>query len=313
MIELEFAHEPVLLRETIDALKLVPNGYYVDCTVGGAGHSLGILSAEPSVRLIGIDQDPDALERAKYRLQRYSQQITLIHDNFRNLKDILVGLQISEVQGVMMDIGVSSPQLDHGERGFSYHQAARLDMRMDPANPLDAWTIVNTYSEEELTKIISQYGEERWASRISQFIVKKRAEEPIDTTTDLVDVIKAAVPAGARQGGPHPARRTFQALRIAVNDELGALKDALEQAVDVLKPGGRLAVITFHSLEDRIVKSYFQDLLGRCICPPSLPVCGCGQKAIVRLVNRKPIMASHSELEKNPRARSAKLRVVEKL
>ena len=185
---MEFAHEPVLLKETIEALNLVPNGYYVDCTVGGAGHSLGILSAEPSVRLIGIDQDPEALERAKYRLQRYSQQIRLIHDNFRNLKDILADLQIPS-SGVLMDIGVSSPQLDDGERGFSYHQAARLDMRMDPANPLDAWTIVNTYSEEELTRIISQYGEERWASRISQFIVKKRVEAPLVTTEDLVDVI----------------------------------------------------------------------------------------------------------------------------
>lgn len=313
MIKLEFAHEPVLLRETIEALNLVPNGCYVDCTLGGAGHSLGILSAEPSIRLIGIDQDPEALERAKYRLQRYGEQIILVHDNFRNLKEILTGLQISRVDGILMDIGVSSPQLDQGERGFSYHKEARLDMRMNPQNPLDAWTVVNTYSKEELTRIISQYGEENWAARISQFIVEKRAVEPINTTQDLVDVIKDAIPIGARQGGPHPARRTFQALRIAVNDELGALQDALEQAVDVLEPAGRLAVISFHSLEDRIVKSYFHDLLGKCICPPSLPVCGCGQKAIVRLVNRKPITASHAELEKNPRARSAKLRVVEKL
>lgn len=212
-----------------------------------------------------------------------------------------------------MDIGVSSPQLDDAERGFSYHQEARLDMRMDQAASLDAWTIVNTYDQTELTKIISEYGEERWALRIAEFIVAERAKGSLDTTADLVEVIKKAIPAGARAGGPHPARRTFQALRIAVNDELGALKLALEQAVEVLKPQGRLAVITFHSLEDRIVKEYFQSLLGHCTCPPNLPVCVCHNEPVVRLVNRKPIEASTQELESNPRSRSAKLRVVEKL
>lgn len=212
-----------------------------------------------------------------------------------------------------MDIGVSSPQLDDGERGFSYHHEARLDMRMNQADALDAWTIVNTYSGAELEKIIANYGEERWAKRISQFILAEREIRPINSTLDLVDVIKKAIPAGARSGGPHPARRTFQALRIAVNDELGALKSALKQSIEVLAPGGRLAVITFHSLEDRIVKNYFQELLGQCTCPPDFPVCVCDAKPQIKLVSRKPIVASAQELEVNSRARSAKLRAVEKL
>lgn len=313
MVALQFGHEPVLFQETIQALKPKPGGTYVDCTLGVAGHSLGLLSVEPTIQLIGIDQDQEALERAKYRLTSYHQQVTLVRDNFRNLQAILTRLGVDHVDGILMDIGVSSPQLDDAERGFSYHQEARLDMRMDQASPLDAWTLVNTYSEVELTQIIADYGEERWAKRIGQFIVSERAKAPIDTTADLVTVIKKAIPAGVREGGPHPARRTFQALRIAVNDELGALKAALSQAVGVLKPGGRLAVITFHSLEDRIVKDYFQELLGHCTCPPNLPICVCGQKAVVRNISRKPIVASKRELEFNPRARSAKLRVVERI
>lgn len=309
---MHFAHEPVLLKETIESLNLRPGEVYVDCTLGVAGHSLGMLAAEPTIRLVGIDQDAEALDRATYRLTAYSRQVTLVRGNFRNLRSILKNLEITSVAGVLMDIGVSSPQLDDGERGFSYHQEARLDMRMDQDSDLDAWTIVNTYGPEELTKIISTYGEERWAARIAKFIVQERGQSPINSTLDLVTVIKKAIPAGARAKGPHPARRTFQALRIAVNDELGALKLALEQAVELLKPGGRLAVITFHSLEDRIVKEYFQDLLGRCTCPPNLPVCICNKEPIVRLVNRKPIEASPEELETNPRSRSAKLRVVEK-
>ncbi len=310
---MHFAHEPVLLQETIEALDLKSGGIYVDCTLGAAGHSLGMLTTNPDIRLIGIDQDGEALERAKYRLTAYAPQVTLIRDNFRNLRSILQHMDISEVAGILMDIGVSSPQLDDGERGFSYHQDARLDMRMDQDSALDAWSIVNTYDEKELAKIILDYGEERWASRIAQFIAAERSREPIETTGDLVAVIKKAIPAGARAKGPHPARRTFQALRIAVNDELGALKQALEQAVDSLVPGGRLAVITFHSLEDRIVKEYFQTLLGQCTCPPNLPICICKNEPIVRLINRKPIEASQGELESNPRSRSAKLRVVEKL
>jgi 16S rRNA (cytosine1402-N4)-methyltransferase len=220
---------------------------------------------------------------------------------------------ITEVAGVLIDLGVSSLQLDEGERGFSYHQDARLDMRMDQDSKLDAWTIVNTFSEDELTRIISEYGEERWAARISRFIVAERRVRPIETTGDLVAVIKKAVPAGARADGPHPARRTFQALRIAVNDELGALREVLGQAVELLKPQGRLAVITFHSLEDRIVKDYFQELLGKCTCPPGFPICVCGNRPVAELVYRKPVVPSPREVEKNPRSRSAKLRVVEKL
>jgi len=310
---MQFGHEPVLLQETIDSLALKPGEVYVDCTVGAAGHSLGMLATEPAIKLIGIDQDAAALERAQYRLATFARQVTLIKGNFRHLESLLLEQGVTEVAGVLVDLGVSSPQLDEGERGFSYHQDARLDMRMDQSSELDAWTIVNTYSEGELARIISQYGEEKWAARISKFIVAERDERPIETTGDLVDVIKKAVPAGARAKGPHPARRTFQALRIAVNDELGALREVLRQAVAVLKPKGRLAVITFHSLEDRIVKDYFQELLGKCTCPPVLPVCVCDRQPVVELVNRKPIVPSPREVQNNPRSRSAKLRVVEKI
>ena len=285
----------------------------MDCTLGAAGHSTAILAAEPTVRLIGIDQDPQALERASLRLAAYTGQVTLVQDNFRNLERILDGLGIGKVDGVLMDIGVSSPQLDDADRGFSYQQDAPLDMRMDPNQPIDAKTIVNTYSAEELTKIIKMYGEERWASRISDFIVRERKRAPLETTGELVDLIKRAIPAKARATGPHPARRTFQALRIAVNDELNALQQGLEQAVEVLAAQGRLAVITFHSLEDRIVKNFFQEMLGKCICPPDFPVCVCGRTPQGRLVTRGPLLPSQEELEDNPRSRSAKLRVLEKL
>ncbi|HHW73191.1 MAG TPA: 16S rRNA (cytosine(1402)-N(4))-methyltransferase RsmH [Firmicutes bacterium] len=310
---MQFGHEPVLLQETIDALALKPGEVYVDCTVGTAGHSLGMLATEPTIKLIGIDQDEAALERAKYRLATFVRQVTLVKGNFRHLRSLLEEQGITEVAGVLIDLGVSSLQLDEGERGFSYHQDARLDMRMDQDSKLDAWTIVNTFSEDELTRIISEYGEERWAARISRFIVAERRVRPIETTGDLVAVIKKAVPAGARADGPHPARRTFQALRIAVNDELGALREVLGQAVELLKPQGRLAVITFHSLEDRIVKDYFQELLGKCTCPPGFPICVCGNRPVAELVYRKPVVPSPREVEKNPRSRSAKLRVVEKL
>jgi 16S rRNA (cytosine1402-N4)-methyltransferase len=310
---MKFSHQPVLLRETIEHLNLKPNGIYVDCTLGAAGHSTAILAAEPTVRLIGIDQDPQALERASLRLAAYTGQVTLVQDNFRNLERILDGLGIGKVDGVLMDIGVSSPQLDDADRGFSYQQDAPLDMRMDPNQPIDAKTIVNTYSAEELTKIIKMYGEERWASRISDFIVRERKRAPLETTGELADLIKRAIPAKARATGPHPARRTFQALRIAVNDELNALQQGLEQAVEVLAAQGRLAVITFHSLEDRIVKNFFQEMLGKCICPPDFPVCVCGRTPQGRLVTRGPLLPSQEELEDNPRSRSAKLRVLEKL
>ncbi|HHY15956.1 MAG TPA: 16S rRNA (cytosine(1402)-N(4))-methyltransferase RsmH [Firmicutes bacterium] len=310
---MKFSHQPVLLQETIEKLNLKPHALYVDCTLGAAGHSMGMLAIEPTIRLIGIDQDPQALERAQYRLAAYARQVTLVRDNFRNLRDILSGLHIGAVDGILMDIGVSSPQLDSAERGFSYQQDAPLDMRMDPGQRLQAETIVNTYSEQQLAEIIRDYGEERWAGRISEFIVSERKKAPLETTGQLVSVIKKAIPAAARAVGPHPARRTFQALRIAVNDELGALQEGLQQAVEMLAPEGRLAVITFHSLEDRIVKNYFQELLGRCTCPPNLPICVCGQKPTARLVNTKPILPSKGEVESNARARSAKLRVIEKL
>ena len=310
---MQFAHQPVLLKECIRALNLRPYGYYVDCTLGGAGHSLGILATEPTINLIGIDQDPAAIARASHRLVNFGKQVTLVQENFRHLKKILADLKISKVNGILLDIGVSSFQLDKAERGFSYQHKARLDMRMDPRNPLDAWTVVNTYNQEELARILLEYGEEKWAARISKFIVHQRAGASIDTTEDLVTVIKKAVPIGARTGGPHPARRTFQAIRIAVNDELGALREVLEQAVQVLDSQGRLLVISFHSLEDRLVKKYFQELEGKCICPPGLPVCSCGQEAVARTLTSKPIVASAEERERNPRSRSAKLRVAEKL
>ncbi len=310
---MNFAHEPVLLQESIEALNLKPNGVYVDCTLGGAGHSLAILATEPTISLIGIDQDPAALERAQHRLQHHKERVTLVHGNFRDIAQILAERGVEKVDGILMDIGVSSPQLDEGERGFSYHYDAPLDMRMNPANPVDARDLVNTLPEHELAQIIFEYGEERWAKRIAQFIVEHRAKEPIETTGQLVQVIKNAVPARARQKGPHPARRTFQALRIAVNDELGALRSALEQSIDLLKVGGRIAVITFHSLEDRIVKEFFNSCLGRCTCPPDLPVCVCNPKTTLKLVNSKPIVPSPAELAKNPRARSAKLRAAERV
>ncbi|NLM39173.1 MAG: 16S rRNA (cytosine(1402)-N(4))-methyltransferase RsmH [Firmicutes bacterium] len=310
---MNFAHEPVLLQESVQALNLKPNGTYVDCTLGGAGHSLAILATDPTVRLIGIDQDPAALERAQHRLQHHKERVTLVHGNFRDITQILKELDIEKVDGILMDIGVSSPQLDEGERGFSYHHDAPLDMRMNPENPVSARDLVNGLPEDELARIIYEYGEERWAKRIAQFIAAHREAEPIETTGQLVQVIKNAVPAGARQKGPHPARRTFQALRIAVNDELGALRSALEQSLDLLNIGGRIAVITFHSLEDRIVKEFFNSCLGRCICPPELPVCVCNPTTTLKLVNSKPIVPSAAELAKNPRARSAKLRAAERV
>lgn len=309
-----FQHEPVLSAEVIAGLSLKPDGVYVDCTLGGAGHSYQILQAAPTATLIGIDQDPSALAAAKQRLADYQAQVKYVHNNFRNLDTILHELAISEVDGILMDIGVSSWQLDAGERGFSYQQDAELDMRMDPNNPISAQELVNTLSGAELTKIIGEYGEERWAKRIAEFIVAARKEKPIRTTGELVSIIKAAIPKKVRESGPHPARRTFQGLRIAVNDELQALEDALDKAVQVLKPGGRLCVITFHSLEDRITKNFFRKMSGaECSCPPGLPICVCDNQAQVKVITGKPIVPSALELSNNPRARSAKLRICERL
>lgn len=310
---MEFQHEPVLLNEVISRMDLQPAGVYVDCTLGGAGHSLAMLQAQPSIHLIGIDQDPQALEVAKQRLAGYAAQVTLIHSNYRYIAQVLRNLSIEQVDGVLMDIGVSSPQLDQAERGFSYQHDAPLDMRMNPDATLTAQVLVNTLSETELAKIIWDYGEERWAKRIANFIVAKRQSGSIERTGDLVEIIKAAIPAQARRGGPHPAKRTFQALRIQVNEELDVLTEGLSQAVTVLRPTGRLCVITFHSLEDRIVKATFRELAKGCICPPDFPICVCGKQPLVKLITGKPEVAQEAELVRNPRARSAKLRVCERL
>jgi len=309
----DFHHVSVLLREAVANLVTDPQGIYVDCTLGGAGHSQAILERlEPGGRLIAFDQDPAAIANAQALLGD-NPQTTLIHANFARLAENLSKLGAGPVKGILFDLGVSSPQLDQAERGFSYLHDAPLDMRMDPNNPLTARTIVNDWSEQELARVIWEYGEENWARRIAELIVRERQSRLIETTGQLVALIKEAIPAPARRTGPHPAKRTFQALRIVVNDELGALGHALDQAIDCLDVGGRVAAITFHSLEDRMVKEKMQSWLGRCICPPGLPVCRCGAQAVARLITRKPLVPSPWEIEHNPRARSAKLRVAEKI
>ena len=308
---MEYHHIPVLLHETLELLEPEPGGTYVDGTLGGGGHSEEILKIiHPAGRLIGIDRDPAACKAASERLEAWSESFTPVHGNYVDIKDILAKFNITAVNGVLLDLGVSSHQLDSPERGFSYHEDVRLDMRMDTTQEFSAYELVNQASQEELTRIIWDYGEERWAKRIAAFIVKHR---PLETTGQLVEVIKKAIPAAARRGGPHPARRTFQALRIAVNQELSLLEQALRNAVDVLKPGGRLCVITFHSLEDRIVKNTFRSLKDPCICPPEAPVCTCGRTPVVKIITRKPVVPSQEELDSNARARSAKLRACEKL
>ena len=309
--EESFHHLPVLLDEVLEGLRPFTGGRYVDCTVGGGGHSRAILEAsEPAGRLLGLDQDPAALEAAGKALAPFGSRVTLKKANFRRLLEAAREAGFDQADGVLFDIGVSSPQLDEGERGFSFHQDAPLDMRMDPEGPVTARDLVNGLEAAELTRLLRDYGEERWARRIADFIVRNR---PLETTGQLVEVIKAAIPAAARRTGPHPARRTFQALRIAVNDELGALEEGLGQALDLVRPGGRVAVITFHSLEDRIVKQAMQAWARGCSCPPDLPVCVCGRKPRARLVSRKPLTAGEEELSRNPRSRSAKLRLAEKL
>ena len=310
---MDFHHVSVLLNETLDGLAIRPDGTYVDCTLGGGGHSHAIgerLSTEGMI--VGLDQDVAALEAASKRLEDLSCQVKVIKTNFSNLKQALQEAGIREVDGFVFDLGVSSHQLDTAERGFSYMQDGPLDMRMNQSGALTAETIVNTYSSEELYRIIWDYGEERWAKRIVQFILEAREEEPITSTSELVDIIKRAIPAKARQDGPHPAKRTFQALRIEVNQELQILHDAFVDAVSMLKPKGRIAVITFHSLEDRITKQTFKELAQGCTCPPSLPMCVCHHVPTVKAKN-KAIEPSQREVEENPRARSAKLRVAVKL
>ena len=309
---MEFHHVPVLRDETIEMLAIRPSGTYVDATMGGAGHSFEIVSRLTDGRLIGFDQDAAAISASQKRLSEFGDQVTYINQNFKNVKSALSELGIETIDGALMDLGVSSHQLDEGERGFSYQTDAPLDMRMDRRNSFSAYDVVNGYTEKQLEDIIFQYGEDRWARRIAEFIVKERQAEEIKTTAQLVEIIKKAVPKGARKDGPHPAKRTFQAIRIEVNGELTILRQAISDFVDCLTPGGRLAIITFHSLEDRIVKTAFADMMAGCTCPKEFPVCVCGKTPQGRPVNRKPIVAGEAELLDNPRARSAKLRVFEK-
>jgi 16S rRNA (cytosine1402-N4)-methyltransferase len=310
----EYRHTPVLLAEVTHYLSLRPGSIVVDCTLGGAGHASEIArSIAPDGLLVGIDQDDAALAAAADAL-RLGQQTILLKGNFGDLDTLLADSRIPYVDGFLFDLGVSSPQLDVPERGFSYHGDAPLDMRMDPAaGGITAADVVNSYQESDLARVIREYGEERWASRIAAFVVAARARRPVTTTSQLVDIIKSAVPAAARKDGPHPARRTFQALRIDVNHELDVLDTALEAAVRWLAPGGRVVVISYHSLEDRTVKQAFARLSQTCTCPPDLPVCVCGATPVVRVLTRRAVTPSAEELERNPRSRSAKLRAAEKL
>ena len=309
----EFHHVSVLLDECLEGLNIKPDGTYVDGTLGGAGHSSQIVKRLTTGHHIGIDRDPVALKAAGERLAPFGDKVTLVHSNFCEIKQVLEDLEIEGVDGILLDLGVSSPQLDDGSRGFSYMADAPLDMRMNSEDAMSAYDVVNTWSQDELKRILYDYGEERYAPRIAAAICNRRAEKPIETTLELVDVIRSAMPAQALREKQHPAKRSFQAIRIAVNDELGSVEKVMRDAIPCLNKGGRLAVITFHSLEDRIVKNAMADAAKGCTCPPNFPVCVCGKKPKVKLITRKPIVSGDEELERNPRARSAKLRVCEKL
>ena len=309
----EFHHVSVLLEECIEGLAIKPEGIYVDGTLGGAGHSCRIAAELTTGRHIGIDRDPIALKAAGERLKPYADRVTLVHSNFCEIAKVLDDLDIEGVDGILLDLGVSSPQLDDGARGFSYMVDAPLDMRMNNEDSLSADTVVNTWSYEELKRILYDYGEERYAPKIAAAICARREEKPIRTTLELVDIIRSAMPAAALREKQHPAKRSFQAIRIAVNDELGSVEKVMEDAIPRLNKGGRLAVITFHSLEDRIVKNAMANAAKGCTCPPNFPVCVCGKKPQVKIITRKPIVSGEEELERNPRARSAKLRICEKL
>jgi 16S rRNA (cytosine1402-N4)-methyltransferase len=309
----EFQHRPVLLAETLALLRCRPGSIIVDCTLGGAGHASAIAErVRPGGRLIGFDQDGAAIAAAGAKLAAFGDTVTLVRANFAALTANLAEIGVTAVDGVLFDLGVSSYQLDARERGFTYQQNAPLDMRMDTRAVVSAREIVNELPEAELSRIIAEYGEERWAKRIASFIAAARKRGTIATTGQLVEIIKQAIPAAARREGPHPARRTFQALRIAVNDELGVLEKALRQAVEVLRPGGRLCAISFHSLEDRIVKRIYREYASGCTCPPQLPVCVCGKQKTLKIITRRPVIPAAAEQKINPRSRSAKLRAAEK-
>ena len=309
---MEYTHKPVLLKECLDGLGIKPDGIYMDGTLGRAGHSLEIVRRLTTGRLIAIDRDQAALDAAPERLAGYMDKVTLVRGNFGGLTEILACLGVSGVDGMLFDLGVSSPQLDDGSRGFSYLQDAALDMRMDQSAPLTARDVVNGWSREELRRILYEYGEERYAGLIAAAIVREREQALIETTGQLAELIRSAMPAKARREKQHPAKRSFQAIRIAVNDELGEVERLLDSALDALNPGGRLAVISFHSLEDRLVKTAYAQWAKGCTCPPDFPVCVCGKTPKVRLVGKRPIVADEREVNENPRARSAKLRVAEK-
>ena len=310
---MEFKHTSVLFDECMEGLNIRPDGVYVDGTLGGGGHSEGICRRlGKQGMLIGIDRDRDALNAAEKRLSDYTCRKVFVQSNYSDIKDVLAELEIESIDGALLDLGVSSFQLDNPERAFSYMQEAPLDMRMSQDDDFTAYDVVNTYDADELKNVIHKYGEERWASRIADFVVKARKDKPIETTGKLVDIIKAAIPASARRDGPHPAKRTFQAIRIEVNDELGQLERAVDEFCDVLAPGGRLCIITFHSLEDRIVKDIINRRINPCTCPKEFPVCVCGKIGDIKKKSNKPIAPTAAEIERNPRARSAKLRIAEK-
>lgn len=313
MEEAKFSHRSVLLGECIDGLNIDPNGIYVDGTAGGGGHSFEIASRLTGGKLIAIDQDEAAVAAASERLAPLGERATVVRSNFCEIASVCRELEIDAIDGLLLDLGVSSYQLDTPERGFSYSADAPLDMRMDKRKTLSAYEVVNEYSEEKIKKILYEYGEERFSAAIAAAIVRKREKKPIETTAELSDIIKYAMPPAAREGGHHPAKRSFQAIRIEVNSELDVIEPAIRDAVSMLRQGGRIAIITFHSLEDRIVKQTFADLAKGCVCPRELPVCVCGRKPVLKQVNKKPILPSRLELEENPRSRSAKLRVAEKL
>ena len=311
---MEFKHKSVLLNETIESLNVKPDGIYVDGTIGGGGHSYEICKRlGEKGRLIGIDQDADAIEAASLRLKEFKDKISLVHSNYNNIKSVVNDLGINKVDGIVLDLGVSSYQLDNPERGFTYREDVPLDMRMDRESSMTARDIVNDYSEMELFRAIKDYGEEQFAKNIAKHIVKARSEKPIETTGELNEIIKAAIPAKMREHGGHPSKKTYQAIRIELNHELTVLENSLDTMIELLNPKGRLSIITFHSLEDRIVKNIFRKNMNPCTCPPDFPVCVCGKKPTGRIITRKPIFPSEEEIAENKRAKSSKLRVFERI